>query len=157
MINYAHLNDALKDGGIQLKHLSTEDYLETMKLMRQLFNHFEEVTKDVQTTVNEYNKEYDDRVKKIREAAGSKKTTKLKDEELSAEDKAFLETKPPVTINKGLLRGPLDFIEKVNKIQAREPKKLKLNFLSDAETFKKVVENANSENQLVLYENLFKK
>jgi len=66
------------------------------------------------------------------------------------------QTEPVVKVDGGMMMGPTDFIEKVNALREQELTTKELNFLSDPEVFKSVVENAAPSNQLVLFQHLFK-
>lgn len=66
------------------------------------------------------------------------------------------QAEPVVKVDVGMMTGPTDFIEKVNSLREQELAVKELNFLSDPEVFKSVVENAAPSNQLVLFQHLFK-
>jgi len=67
------------------------------------------------------------------------------------------QAEPVVKVDGGMMTGPTDFIEKVNALREQELVVKELNFLSDPEVFKSVVENAAPSNQLTLFQYLFKK
>lgn len=150
------LSKALNDPGVQLKHLKVEDYMSVLKLTNAVNDFLEKQGRDIEKLVADYNKDYNQLVRTPEyQAAKSKKLEKK--EELTEAETELLDKKPVVlTLPGGMLQGPFDFIDKVNKIREATLTKVPKNFISDQKVFKAVVENASVENQRVLFEYLFK-
>lgn len=149
------LHNALSDHGLQIKNLSVDPYMKTIKLIKKLQSFLEERAEDIQTLVKEYNKDYTVIIKSKAFVDAQKK----KEEELTPDEQELLKTKPAVVaLSAGRLSGPSDFIDKVNAINDRELKfkKDELNYIGDGKIFKATVENASTNNQAILYDFLFK-
>lgn len=149
------LQIALTDGGVNLKNLDVDSYMKTIRLSKKLSTFLQERTSDIQDLIKEYNKEYITKTKSKEFQAARE----IKEEDRSPEQKQLLTLKPVVQVQpNGVLYGPTDFIEKVEAINARElkTKKEELNFISDSKIFKSVFDGATTNNQIVLYEFLFK-
>jgi hypothetical protein len=149
------LYKAVSDSNIQLKHLSVDDYMRSIKLTKRMSEFLQERTDDIQALIKEYNKEFEAFAK----SAEVRDIAKKDKESLTPEEQEILSRKAPVQVlPQGLLQGPEDFIDKVNAIHDREfkTKKDELNFIKDSKVFKAVIENTTPSNQVVLYEFLFK-
>lgn len=149
------LQAAMTSESIQLKNLDVNDYMKAIKLIKKLSSFLDERTTDVQTLIKEYNKEYTEKTKSEKFKAAQKKEK----EALTPEEQELLSIKPAVQVyERGLLSGPSDFVEKIESINKRKIKleKADLNFIKDSTVFKSVVENVPANQQVVLYEFLFK-
>lgn len=149
------LHNALTEPNIQLKNLSVDPYMKTIRLIKKLALFLDERASDIQTLITEYNKEFNEKIKsqKFKDAA------KKKEEELTAEETELLSIRPPVqALPNNMLSGPEDFIEKVNAINNRELKfkKDELNYVGDGKVFKALAENVSPQHQTILYDHLFK-
>jgi hypothetical protein len=153
--NVERFNAALQDEGILLKHLSVSDYMKTMDLNKKVTSYLEGVAALTQTLIKEYNKNFNETSK----SEEFKKAVEKKNEgkELTESEQKLLEVKPSVTLSNNILSGPIDFIDKLNAIRDIELKiENDLNYISDQKLFKSVVENASPQNQMILFEHLFK-
>lgn len=149
------LHAALTDQNIQLKYLSVDLYMKTIKLIKKLSAFLDERAEDIQTLIKEYNKDFNEKVRSDK----FKNLIKKSQDELTPEEKEFITVKPAVqTLGNNMLSGPVDFVEKVEAINNRELKfkKEELNYISDSKTFKALAEQLPTEKQIILYEFLFK-
>lgn len=148
------LQNAFKDKGLQLKHLGVSDYMTTLELTKSLFEFVKEQGDTIQSVINDYNKDYNEKVKSPEYKEALKK--KASGETLSQEDTALLAVRPTVNnLPNNQVSGPFDFIDKINSIREKEFKTKKLNYISDEKAFKAVVENASFESQSILHQYLF--
>lgn len=149
-----NLQAALTDRGLQLKDLSVDAYMKTIKLVKKINEFLEERATDINDLIKEYNKEFIERVKTTAYTEAKKK----EETQRTPEEVELLSINPVVTAVGNRLSGPPDFIEKVEAINTRELKleKDELNYIGDGKVFKTVVENASVTAQAVLYEYLFK-
>lgn len=148
-------NIALKDPGVRLKFLAVDDYMKSIRLIKEVSTFIDGQVDSINTLVKEYNKDYLSLIASPEYKAAKEKKEKG-EKELTVKEVELLETKPPVTSEFNRLRGPDDFIAKVNKIRESVLKNVETNFVKDAKVFKQVTENTTSNNQLILFELLFK-
>jgi hypothetical protein len=149
------LNRALKDQGLQLKHLSIDSYMDSVKISKSVKEFLTNQAEIIQSLIDEYNKEYFEKVKsqEYKDAILKKES----EQELTSEEKTLTELRPTVeVIEKGIVTGPQDFLAKIKQLREDELKDVKVNFISDASSFKKATENATIDNQITLYKYLFK-
>lgn len=149
-----NLQAALTDRGLQLKDLSVDVYMKTIKLVKKINEFLEERATDINDLIKEYNKEFIEKTKTTAYTEAKKK----EETQRTPEEVELLSINPVVTAVGNRLSGPPDFIEKVEAINARELKlkKDELNYIGNGKVFKTVVENASVAAQAVLYEYLFK-
>lgn len=144
--------------GVQVKHFPTgADYVQFLGMKRKLSSFIKELDESLNILVSEYNAEWtlrNDQITKAREKAAFTEDRLLV---LSPEDEAFLKTKPPVQITEAneLLCYDKSFFDKVSSIRAKNLE-IELNFIKDAELFKKLFQECPLAAQDTLYEFLFK-
>lgn len=149
------LKDALSDKALQLKFFDVDDYIKFLDLSKKLSKVIEEQSSVVNALIEEYNKGS----KEIIDSKPYKDALKKKEsgQELTKEEEALLSTEFQVKVfTNGMVQGPTDFIEKINKIREKDYKIAPLNFVKDKKVFKSVVENATPDKQVILFQHLLK-
>lgn len=146
------LNISLKDEAILLKNLEFNDYLALMELKTQLSKIVEAHQEVSKNLIEEYNKPFVEE----RKSEAFKKVLTKKKEDRTEEETVLLSAQPPVRqLDNGFITGPVDFIEKFNKLREKDHK-VNTKILKDKESFKRTFENVTIEKQLILFETLLK-
>lgn len=140
------LYKAFRDSGLELKHLNVEDYMKAIKLNKKLTEFVTEASETVVSLIKDYNKNYFEAFDKLNENPSDNKKAL---EDLIAQG-------PPVKAENGNISGPVDVIEKINKLNEEEFTYNGLNFIEDVTVFKLVTEKTSAQNQLVFFTYLFK-
>jgi hypothetical protein len=152
--------NALNDKGIELKHLSAEDYIKVLNVSKILSSFIVSVSENVSRLIQDYNKPFLELRKTPEYLTAAVKQKESRSSELTDKEIELLEVAPVINLDsRGIATGPIDAIEKIQKIREVEVKfkKDELNFVKDAKVFKQVVENASFESQTILFEYLLKK